>query len=429
MSRPLVPLLFGASRCNGYIRLRPFSTTRVRTDAAREAEKAALADEQARIYAQFRPVVDAFDAPIDMAVAYGSGVVKQANKTGPPPLTDFIIATPSARAFHATNLRQHPSHYPLYARLIGPSALAWMTDKLGAGLWYVTMVKFGDLEVKYGILSTATLTRDLEQWETLYVAGRLHKPVLALQVSPSLADPLAANNRAALSLALLNLPEQFTELELWEKVAGISYSGDPRMSVPGAENPDKVRNIVRGPGVLGAFRGLYAPHVAGVGLRWADQQRPEEPEEAEKAGEAEGLEWRGAGERALAQPSSPEHAGALLAALPLRLRQRLAAHFRPTVAAALLSRQVAAERREIRERRAAAKAAKGSRALYDDAEFWRRVAAQDGFVEVVNNEVRHIIKRPALAQSVKGLVTAGFSKSVVYSLAKFKKWLAGRKKK
>jgi translocator assembly and maintenance protein 41 len=275
--------------------------------------------------------------------------------------------------------------------------------------------------VKYGILSTATLTRDLEQWETLYVAGRLHKPVLTLHLNLALQAPLEANTRAALSLALLNLPAQFTELELWEKVAGISYSGDPRMSVPGAENPEKVRNIVRGPGVLGAFRGLYSPHVGGAGLRWA--------ESVGQPTETEGLEWRGAGEDTLAQPSSHEHAASLLAALPLRVRQRLAAHFRPTVAAALLSREVAAERREIRERRAAAKAAKESRALYDDAEFWRRVAAQPGFVEVVNNEVRHIIKRPALTQSVKGLVTAGFRKSVVYSLAKFRKWLAGRRKK
>ncbi|GMK57902.1 hypothetical protein CspeluHIS016_0407360 [Cutaneotrichosporon spelunceum] len=406
MSRPLVPLIL-SSRSNGYIRLRSFSTTRVRRDAARDEEKAALADEQARIYAQFRPVVDAFDAPIDLAVAYGSGVVKQANKTGPPPLTDFIITTPSTRAFHAINLKQHPSHYPLYARLIGPSALAWMTDKLGAGVWYVTMVKFGDLEVKYGILSTATLTRDLEQWETLYVAGRLHKPVLTLECNDSLSDSLAANNRAALSIALLNLPEQFTELELWEQVAGISYSGDPRMSVPGAENPEKARSESSTPK---------------DGASSASKER-------EKEEQKQGLEWRGDGHGTLAQPGSSDHAGALLATLPLRLRQRLATHFRPTAVGGLVSREVAAERREIRERRAAAKATKTSRALYDDVEFWRRVAKQDGFVEVVNNEVRIIIKRPALTQSVKGLVTAGFSKSVVYSLAKFNKWLAGRKNK
>jgi translocator assembly and maintenance protein 41 len=46
------------------------------------------------------------------------------------------------------------------------------------------------------------------------------------------------------------------------------------MSVPGAENPEKVKNIVRGEGVLDGFRALYGPHLAtAVGLRWAGDKR------------------------------------------------------------------------------------------------------------------------------------------------------------
>lgn len=139
-------------------------------------------------------------------------------------------------------------------------------------------------EVKYGVLSTQTLQRDLETWDTLYIAGRLHKPVLGLSCVETLRSSLGANVRAALTLALLQLPGTFTELQLYEKIAGISYSGDPRMSVPGAENPEKVQNIVRGPGVLDGFRRLYGPYFAPVGLRWqGDAMR--------------GIrEWRGAGE-------------------------------------------------------------------------------------------------------------------------------------
>lgn len=48
------------------------------------------------------------------------------------------------------------------------------------------------------------------------------------------------------------------------QIAGLSYSGDPRMSVPGAENPDKVKNIVSGPGSLVAFRELYADPLARI---------------------------------------------------------------------------------------------------------------------------------------------------------------------
>ncbi|KAL1411496.1 Mitochondrial translocator assembly and maintenance protein 41 [Vanrija albida] len=363
-------------------------------------------------YDRFRPVVDSFNAKIDLAVAYGSGVMAQANAstTGPPPLTDFIIATPNAVDFHAVNLRQHPSHYPLYARVLGPRFVGWLTESFGAGLWYVTMVKFGDLEVKYGVISTPTLTKDLENWTTLYVAGRLHKPVLTLALNPALRPALEVNTHSALALALLQLPpgKEFSELALWEQIAGISYSGDPRMSVPGAENPEKVKNIVRGEGVLDGFRSLYGPHLAtAVGLRWA--------------GDKNGLakEWKGRGEALLEQPATSEHFGSLLAQLPLTLRKNVAKHFRPTIVGSMVSQDVRAARKEVRA---------AELPLYQDPAFWVRVAEEPKFREVVSNEVRHIIRRPATTQSIKGLVTAGLVKSVVYSMAKFRKWLAAKRK-
>lgn len=125
--------------------------------------------------------------------------------------------------------------------------------------------------VKYGIISTPTLISDLSNWQTLYISGRLHKPHLALRSIPPLSEPLITNLQSALSLALILLPERFTELQLWEKIAGLSYAGDPRMSVPGAENPEKVKNIVRGEGVLEGFREMYGSLVQEVkGLEWAE---------------------------------------------------------------------------------------------------------------------------------------------------------------
>lgn len=61
------------------------------------------------------------------------------------PLTDLIISTPDARAFHTTNLRQNPTHYPLLARLIGGNGIAWLQENWGARVWYVTMVKIRNL--------------------------------------------------------------------------------------------------------------------------------------------------------------------------------------------------------------------------------------------------------------------------------------------
>lgn len=61
------------------------------------------------------------------------------------------------------------------------------------------------------------------------------------------------NLASALRTALLLLPESFTEVQLFEEIAGLSYRGDFRMKV--GENPLKVRNIVSAQ--LDSFRSLY----------------------------------------------------------------------------------------------------------------------------------------------------------------------------
>lgn len=141
--------------------------------------------------------------------------------------------------------------------------------------------------VKYGVISTPTLEKDLKEWTTFYLSGRLHKPVLTLLPPPSsLSSALSTNSHSALSLALLLLPPSFTEDALWEQIAGLSYSGDPRMSVPGAENPEKVKNIVKGEGAREGFRRDYGGLLRRLGISWEGE---------EKGGKKE-WEWKGNGE-------------------------------------------------------------------------------------------------------------------------------------
>jgi translocator assembly and maintenance protein 41 len=123
------------------------------------------------------------------------------------PLVDFLFSTSHPSHFHAINLQKNPEHYPRLFRWLGPEAIA-RVQEWGGGVWFVTDVDVkldnlnlsastpeGDapsstsssntseteqsetVRIKYGIISTDALCTDLLDWTTLYVSGRLHKPV------------------------------------------------------------------------------------------------------------------------------------------------------------------------------------------------------------------------------------------------------------
>ncbi|KIR26446.1 mitochondrial matrix protein import protein [Cryptococcus deuterogattii 99/473] len=346
-------------------------------------------------YDRLRPVMSTFQAPIDWAAAYGSGVLPQASYKPPAPgeagpLTDLLIATPDAEVFHKINLAQNPGHYPVYARWMGGKGVGWVQEKWGAGVWYVTMVDINGVNVKYGVISTPTLEKDLKEWTTFYLSGRLHKPVLTLLPPPSsLSSALSTNSHSALSLALLLLPPSFTEDALWEQIAGLSYSGDPRMSVPGAENPEKVKNIVKGEGAREGFRRDYGGLLRRLGISWEGE---------EKGGKKE-WEWKGNGEDMMIRPDGSEYLVSLTLSLPLSLRQSLTVHY-PTLSSASTEHT-----------------------------SWAPVVQDSKFRANLSEALRKIIHGPALRQSIKGLFTAGPVKSFWYSLAKVGKWFKGRKQK
>jgi translocator assembly and maintenance protein 41 len=71
-----------------------------------------------------------------------------------------------------------------------------------------------------------TLCEDLLDWKTLYAAGRMHKPVRILRQDARVLLANQVNLASVLRVALLSLPEEFTEVQLWEQVAGVSYLGE-----------------------------------------------------------------------------------------------------------------------------------------------------------------------------------------------------------
>jgi translocator assembly and maintenance protein 41 len=97
----------------------------------------------------------------------------------------------------------------------------------------------------------------------------MHKPIRIIKDDPRPRLTQQVNLTSALRAALLTLPHEFSETQLFERIAGISYGGDPRMMLP-AENRGKVGNIVRKQAPQ--FKELYHRLVVGLpGVDWPEE--------------------------------------------------------------------------------------------------------------------------------------------------------------
>ena len=204
----------------------------------------------------YSEVLSKFPAQRCIVFAYGSGVFRQeGHKDTKDNMTDFIFAVHDTELWHKENLAKHPNHYSTMAKLMGPAAIRNCQEEWGARLYFNTLVPWGKGMIKYGVISRRDLLNDLKELETLYVAGRLHKPVNIIEQEEDmeLKEALRTNLNYATHAALLLLPEKFREEELFLTVAGLSYTGDFRMVV--GEDRNKVANIVRPQ--MDRFRELY----------------------------------------------------------------------------------------------------------------------------------------------------------------------------
>ncbi|CAJ0573844.1 unnamed protein product, partial [Mesorhabditis spiculigera] len=181
---------------------------------------------------------------IEYAFAYGSGAVQQHGENKADKMVDFILATSDPHGFHEDNVAKNPAHYSTL-RLLGPKCLAKIQTAYGARVYFNTQVKTANRTIKYGIISMDDLKSDLIDWNWLYVAGRLQKPVLeVISKTPNVSEWIATNRRSALQVALLHSKEHFSLRELFEQIVAISYTGDFRMLI--GEDRNKITKIVAG---------------------------------------------------------------------------------------------------------------------------------------------------------------------------------------
>lgn len=362
-----------------------------------------------------RQILWKFRAPIRYAFAYGSGVFPQSsNKEGgnsnlhpsPPAaitkvqdgnqkMIDFIFGVSYTQHWHSLNLQEHRDHYSAVGSL-GSYAVSKIQDSWGAGVYFNPFVTVNGTLIKYGVVNLDTLCKDLSEWNTLYLAGRLQKPVKILRDNPAVRLANQVNLIAAVRTALLLLPPEFTEKELYSTIAGISYMGDPRMSI-GGDDPGKVNNIVKHQ--LSNFRRLYAPLIENLpNISFVDSATSRRDWLDDPTVNAK-----------LAQNMDPVTRGHMVRRLPSAFRQKLYFEYQSkfNIPRGEFNKMLEQTRDEdpdrIRKR--------------EGGPFERRIAEDNeggGLREEVRQVIESTIRWPSLMQSIKGPVTAGFARSWRY---------------
>lgn len=373
-----------------------------------------------------RQILWQFRAPIRYAFAYGSGVFPQTSSSlaensrlhpnassaiasvqkGKSKMIDFIFGVSYTQHWHSLNLQQHRNHYSAVGSL-GSSFVSRIQDNWGAGLYFNPYITVNGTLIKYGVVNLDTLCRDLSEWDTLYVAGRLQKPVKILRDHPRVRLANQVNLISAVRTALLLLPPSFTEQDLYGTIAGISYLGDPRMSLP-AENPDKVGNIVRHQ--LPNFRRLYAPLIENL------------PNVSFKDPRCNSPKWMNDPDTnaTLAQDMDPVKRGNMVRRLPKSFREKLYFQYQSKFQIPHLEFQKMLEDSNDEDPTRVRRKQGGV--------FEQRVASdeQQALNKEIKIAIRKTIKWPSVNQSLKGIVTAGVAKSWRYLGEKLEKYREGR---
>ncbi|KAF1845409.1 mitochondrial import protein-like protein mmp37 [Cucurbitaria berberidis CBS 394.84] len=353
--------------------------------------------------------------PITYAFAYGSGVFPQSAATAsrtthsphpnPPEailkwqkgggkMIDFILTPRFSQHFHSLNLREHRDHYSFLGSL-GSGVVSHVQDKYGAGAYFNPYITVNGTLIKYGVVNFETLLRDLTDWDSLYFAGRLQKPVKILFEEPNIRVANQRNLLSAVRCALLLLPPTFTEKELYSTITGLSYQGDPRMQY-GSENPKKIDNIVTHQ--IRNFRLLYHDLIMSLpNIRYADDSA------IAKSDWIDNLDL----DLKLSQDMDPERRANMVRRLPKKFREKVYFQYRG---------KFGISGREYQEMLDLSKDddAKGILKKQVAGAFDKRIAGEKDLPQMVTKAINQTVKWPSTVQSLKGPLTAGPQRSWRY---------------
>lgn len=360
----------------------------------------------AELREQLRSTLWKFHAPIRYAIAYGSGVFSQgaaSNKSKPQ--MDLIFGVSHTQHWHSLNMKQYPEHYSSL-RHLGSGAVSFVQDSIGAGVYFNPYVELNGMKIKYGVVNIDTLLNDLSQWDSLYLAGRLHKPVKILRDEPRVRFVNQSNLISVLRTALLLLPESFTERELYRMITQISYMGDLRMTF--GENPKKIDNIVDNQFLN--FRKLYAPLMDGLpNLEMVRSESNKLTPESDIS------------MASLSQDMDPVKRGNMVVRLPSAFKSKLyskyATKYDMDPQDPHLKEALEKNKESIRPDPSVKMVCSG---------FDKSISNDDRLVKEVAGCIRNTVFWPSTVQTLKGIATAGLARSVKYSGEKLKKYYGAK---
>ncbi|KAG4306546.1 hypothetical protein PORY_000534, partial [Pneumocystis oryctolagi] len=321
-----------------------------------------------------------FKAPISFSFAYGSGVFKQEgnNVRVKKPMIDFIFGVSHAQHWHSLNLSSNKDHYS-FLKYFGSYFISYLQKKMGANVYYNPYVKINDIIIKYGIVTIDDLCKELIEWNTLYLSGRMHKPIKILKNEPRVKIAYITNLIAALRVAMLLLPEKFSEHELYSTISKISYTGDIRMRF--AENPYKVESIVNCQ--ILDFRQLYFPLINMLpNIQIISNEQIDERN------------------KILVQDFNPVSRANMIQHLPKTFKDRLY---------------------YIYNQKTKYKKQNNSNELCENNDFEKMIVKDDNFHAILIKTIETTVYWPSISQSLKGILSGGIYKSWNYLIEKMHK--------
>lgn len=128
--------------------------------------------------------------PADVGEWTSSTQTLPAKVNGTSKMIDFIIVVDDTLAWHQENLKKNRAHYS-FLKYFGPRLITRVQENSGANVYFNTLIPYNDRTlIKYGVIKKSHFVNDLLDWDHLYVAGRLQKPVQVISFDHS---PVGSN--------------------------------------------------------------------------------------------------------------------------------------------------------------------------------------------------------------------------------------------